>query len=177
MKSSHYWSDFVEQQTWKFLWSDGQAPSAPHWFPLSLLNRPELVSFMCCSTERCVFASLWRKHTRTRVWNPPQPLSNHRSQIVDRIKTWGFSFSWIQNVNWMISETGSLEEVWHFYFGPSLKSRNAQTVLSLIRQHWQSISHSWKVVSLRFWFWFWFCAASPHSNLWTLFLFNEINKG
>lgn len=176
MKSSHYWSDFVEQQTWKFLWSDGQAPSAPHWFPLSLLNRPELVSFMCCSTERCVFASLWRKHTHTRVcsdmvWNPPQPLSNHRSQIVDRIKTWGFSFSWIQNVNLMISETGSLEEVWHFYFGPSLKSRNAQTVLSLIRQDWPSISHSWKVVSLRF------CATSPHSNLWTLFLFNEINKG
>lgn len=69
------------------------------------------------------------------------------------------------------SQTGSLEEAWHFYFGPPLKSRNAQTVLSLIRQDWQSISHSWKVVSLRF------CAASPHSNLWTLFLFNEINKG
>lgn len=122
MKTSHYWSDFVEQQTWKFLWSDSQAPSAPHWFPLSLLNRPELVSFMCCSTERCIFASLWRKHTRTRVWNPPQPLSNHRSQIVDRIKIWGFSFSWIQNVNWMISDWIAGRSL-TFLFWPTFKKQ------------------------------------------------------
>lgn len=174
MKSSHYWSDFVEQQTWKFLWSDGQVPLLLTGF-LFHCSTGLCLFHSCAAAQSAVFSPVYEENTRTRVcsdmvWNPPQPLSN-RSQIVDRIKTWGFSFSWIQSVNLMISETGSLEEVWHFHFGPSLKSRNAQTVLSLIRQDWQSVSHSWKVVSLQF------CATSPHSNLWILFLFNEINKG